>query len=81
LSLFVIFQKREFSEKAAKYFPKEYAYPYKEQFRGYVHERDLPRLREIVEIECQKRNINIRGKWQAVIFSRAGIKTLNIGVF
>jgi len=77
----VIFQKREFSKKAAKYFPEDYAYPFKEQFRGSIRRQDLHRLRDILLIECEKRGIDVSGDWQAIIYTGFRCKRIYIGRF
>ena len=76
----VLFQKREYSEKAARYFPSN-PYPFKTKFRCSLTSTDITyeRLREIALSVCESHRINSRGEWQVLFYNRGGVSTINIG--
>lgn len=77
----VIFQKREYSENAAQYFPKKYARPFKKQFEAIIEQKDLSfeYFREVIMSTCAKSGLPLSGDWQAMICHPWRSKVVSMG--
>lgn len=77
----MIFQKREYSEKAAQYFPKKYAKPFKKQFEAIIDQANInyEYFKELLLVTCSKSGISVSGDWQALVCYRGGSFIVPLG--
>ena len=71
-----IFKRRESTERSRQY--PNLMDPYVEQFRGEIPSEKIPRLPDIIIIECEKRGLPISGDWQVSFYQGGRSRSIQL---